>query len=107
MGVISGNIFVDGRERDESFQRQTGYAMQQDLHLATSTVREAFEFSALLRQPTKYSRNERLSYVDHVIDLLDMKEYADAVVGIPGSGLNVERTCCPFRITLRALLADA
>jgi ABC-type multidrug transport system ATPase subunit len=91
MGVISGSIFVDGRERDESFQRKTGYAMQQDLHLATSTVREALEFSALLRQPTEYSRSERLSYVDHVIELLDMSEYADAVVGVPGSGLNVER----------------
>lgn len=65
--------------------------MQQDLHLATSTVREALEFSALLRQPTEYSHNERLAYVDHVIDLLDMQEYADAVVGVPGSGLNVER----------------
>lgn len=57
----------------------------------TSTVREALEFSALLRQPTEYSREERLAYVDHVIDLLDMQKYADAVVGIPGSGLNVER----------------
>ncbi|KAJ4986667.1 ABC-2 type transporter [Stagonosporopsis vannaccii] len=91
MGVISGSIFVDGRERDESFQRKTGYAMQQDLHLETSTVREALEFSALLRQPTEYSRDERLAYVDHVIDLLDMQEYADAVVGFPGSGLNVEQ----------------
>ena len=91
MGIISGSIFVDGRERDGSFQRKTGYAMQQDLHLATSTVREALEFSALLRQPPEYSCDDRLAYVDHVIDLLDMQEYADAVVGVPGSGLNVER----------------
>ena len=91
MGVISGNIFVNGRDRDESFQRQTGYVMQQDIHLDTSTVREALEFSALLRQPQEYQRKERLAYVDHVIRLLDMEPYADAVVGVPGSGLNVER----------------
>ncbi|KAH7080571.1 ABC-2 type transporter-domain-containing protein [Paraphoma chrysanthemicola] len=91
MGVISGNMLVDGRERDESFQRKTGYVMQQDIHLKTSTVREALEFSALLRQPPEYSREERLAYVDHVISLLDMEQYADAVVGIPGSGLNVEQ----------------
>jgi ATP-binding cassette subfamily G (WHITE) protein 2 (PDR) len=91
MGVISGNILVDGRERDESFQRKTGYVMQQDIHLQTSTVREALAFSALLRQPPEYNREERLAYVNHVISLLDMKQYADAVVGIPGSGLNVER----------------
>jgi ATP-binding cassette, subfamily G (WHITE), member 2, PDR len=84
-------MLVDGQQRDESFQRQTGYVMQQDLHLSTSTVREALEFSALLRQPPKYTREEKLRYVDEVIRLLDMEDYADAVVGIPGSGLNVER----------------
>lgn len=39
-GIITGEICVDGKHRDEKFQRQTGYAQQQDLHLATSTVRE-------------------------------------------------------------------
>ncbi|OBT90673.1 hypothetical protein VE02_00571 [Pseudogymnoascus sp. 03VT05] len=91
MGVISGNMMVDGRGRDESFQRKTGYAIQQDIHLETATVREALEFSALLRQPPEYKREERLSYVNHVISLLDMEQYADAVVGVPGSGLNVEQ----------------
>ncbi|KAH4609607.1 hypothetical protein HBI38_123760 [Parastagonospora nodorum] len=91
MGVISGNMLVDGRERDESFQRKTGYVMQQDIHLETSTVREALEFSAVLRQPPEYTHMERLAYVDHVINLLDMEPYADAVVGVPGSGLNVEQ----------------
>lgn len=66
MGVITGSMFVDGRERDESFQRQTGYVMQQDIHLHSSTVREALEFSALLRQPAEYSRKEKLAYVDEV-----------------------------------------
>jgi ATP-binding cassette subfamily G (WHITE) protein 2 (PDR) len=44
-----------------------------------------------LRQPTKVSREEKLHYVDEVIELLDMELYADAVVGIPGEGLNVEQ----------------
>ena len=66
MGVITGSMFVDGRERDDSFQRQTGYVMQQDIHLHSSTVREALEFSALLRQPSEYSRKEKLAYVDEV-----------------------------------------
>jgi ABC-type multidrug transport system ATPase subunit len=91
MGVITGDMLVDGRPRDESFQRKTGYVQQQDLHLHTSTVREALEFSALLRQPPQYSRAEKLAYVDTVIDLLNMREYADAIVGVPGEGLNVEQ----------------
>ncbi|KIY03071.1 uncharacterized protein Z520_01538 [Fonsecaea multimorphosa CBS 102226] len=91
MGVISGEMLVDGRQRDESFQRKTGYVQQQDLHLETSTVREALSFSALLRQPAHIPRREKLAYVDEVIKLLEMSEYADAVVGVPGEGLNVEQ----------------
>ncbi|EXJ73588.1 ATPase [Cladophialophora psammophila CBS 110553] len=91
MGVISGEMLVDGRQRDESFQRKTGYVQQQDLHLETSTVREALSFSALLRQPAHIPRREKLAYVNEVIKLLEMSEYADAVVGVPGEGLNVEQ----------------
>ncbi|OAL42986.1 ABC-2 type transporter [Pyrenochaeta sp. DS3sAY3a] len=91
MGVISGDMLVDGNARDASFQRKTGYVQQQDLHLHTSTVREALTFSALLRQPPKYSRQEKIDYVDTVISLLDMREYSDAIVGVPGEGLNVEQ----------------
>lgn len=91
MGVITGEMLVDGRPRDESFQRKTGYAQQQDLHLSTSTVREALSFSAMLRQPASVSRKEKLEYVDEVIKLLEMEQYADAVVGVLGEGLNVEQ----------------
>ncbi|KAK4951129.1 Multidrug resistance protein, partial [Elasticomyces elasticus] len=91
MGIITGEMLVDGRQRDASFQRKTGYVQQQDLHLSTSTVREALNFSALLRQPAHISHRDKLAYVDEVIKLLDMEEYADAVVGVPGEGLNVEQ----------------
>ncbi|KAI5456898.1 ABC-2 type transporter-domain-containing protein [Mariannaea sp. PMI_226] len=91
MGVITGEMLVDGKIRDASFQRKTGYVQQQDLHLETSTVREALQFSALLRQPASTPRAEKLAYVDEVIKLLEMQEYADAVVGILGEGLNVEQ----------------
>ncbi|KAJ0307976.1 hypothetical protein Brms1b_009801 [Colletotrichum noveboracense] len=91
MGVITGEMLVDGYHRDTSFQRKTGYVQQQDLHLQTTTVREALNFSALLRQPAHVPRQEKLDYVEEVIKLLDMDEYADAVVGVPGEGLNVEQ----------------
>lgn len=91
MGVITGDMFVDGRPCDNSFQRKTGYVQQQDLHLATTTVREALNFSAILRQPADVPREEKLAYVEEVIRLLEMDEYADAVVGVLGEGLNVEQ----------------
>jgi ATP-binding cassette, subfamily G (WHITE), member 2, PDR len=91
MGVITGDMLVDGQQRDSSFQRKTGYVQQQDLHLATSTVREALNFSAILRQPARYSDEEKIAYVDTVIKLLNMEEYSDAIIGVPGEGLNVEQ----------------
>ncbi|ANB15900.1 ATP-binding cassette multidrug transporter PDR5 [Sugiyamaella lignohabitans] len=91
MGVVTGEMFVNGNPRDESFQRSTGYAQQQDLHLETATVREALEFSAILRQPKEVPREEKIAYVDVVLKILEMEDYADAVVGVPGEGLNVEQ----------------
>ncbi len=91
MGVISGEMLVDGQQRDSSFQRKTGYVQQQDLHLETATVREALNFSAILRQAAHVPRSEKVAYVDEIIKLLEMEDYADAVVGVPGEGLNVEQ----------------
>ena len=86
MGVVTGEMLVDGEQRDVSFQRKTGYVQQQDLHLQTSTVREALRFSAVLRQPKHISRREKYEYVEEVLKLLEMDGYADAVVGVPGEG---------------------
>ncbi|KAF5093337.1 hypothetical protein D0Z03_002464, partial [Geotrichum reessii] len=91
MGVVTGDMFVNGNQRDNSFQRKTGYVQQQDVHLETSTVREALEFSAILRQPSHISHAEKIAYVDEVIKILEMETYSDAVVGVPGEGLNVEQ----------------
>ena len=91
MGVVSGSMFVNGRLRDQSFQRSTGYVQQQDLHLQTSTVREALRFSAYLRQSREISKEEKDAYVEDIIDILEMRPYADAVVGVSGEGLNVEQ----------------
>lgn len=90
-GIVTGEMLIDGRLRDDSFQRKTGYVQQQDLHLETSTVREALIFSAILRQPASTPRKEKIEYVDHVIKLLSMESYENAVVGTLGEGLNVEQ----------------
>ncbi|KAK0325334.1 hypothetical protein LTR82_003617 [Friedmanniomyces endolithicus] len=91
MGVITGDMFVNGKPLDSSFQRKTGYVQQQDLHLETATVRESLRFSALLRQPRSVSKTEKHEYVESVIKMLGMEDFAEAVVGVPGEGLNVEQ----------------
>ncbi|KZL66398.1 ABC transporter [Colletotrichum tofieldiae] len=91
VGVVSGDTLIDGTPTDATFQHRVGYVQQQDLHLSTMTVREALEFSALLRQSAEVPRQEKLQYVEHVIDMLEMREFAGAVIGVPGEGLNVEQ----------------
>ena len=38
MGVVTGQMLVDGRQRDSGFQRKTGYVQQQDLHRKYSHI---------------------------------------------------------------------
>ncbi|OJD40677.1 abc transporter cdr4 [Diplodia corticola] len=90
-GIVHGKMMVNGCERDTGFQQKTGYVQQMDLHLSTATVREALSFSALLRQPATTARSEKLAYVEEIIKMLEMETYADAIVGVPGSGLNIEQ----------------
>lgn len=45
----------------------------------------------MLRQPRSVSKQEKYDYVEEVIKMLDMEDFAEAVVGVPGQGLNVEQ----------------
>ncbi|KAG0143493.1 hypothetical protein CROQUDRAFT_48718 [Cronartium quercuum f. sp. fusiforme G11] len=89
-GIVNGNICVAGRAPGQDFQQGIGYCEQQDVHEWTSTVREAFRFSAYLRQSAQVSIEEKNEYVEEIIQLLEMGDIADAMIGFPGFGLGVE-----------------
>jgi ABC-type multidrug transport system ATPase subunit len=74
-------MYVDGKPIDESFNRRIGYCQQMDIHDESSTVREAFEFSALLRQAPNVPDNEKLAYAKTVLMTLDLVDLQDAVIG--------------------------
>ena len=60
-GIITdGERLVNGHALDSSFQRSIGYVQQQDVHLETTTVREALQFSAYLRQSNKISKRRKM-----------------------------------------------
>ncbi|RSM17280.1 hypothetical protein CDV31_003835 [Fusarium ambrosium] len=90
-GSIMGSIMVDGRPLPISFQRSAGYCEQFDAHEPYATVREALEFSALLRQGRHVSQEDKLKYVDEIISLLELDDLADALIGTVGEGLSVEQ----------------
>jgi ATP-binding cassette subfamily G (WHITE) protein 2 (SNQ2) len=90
-GTIKGSIMVDGRPLSVSFQRSAGYCEQLDVHQPLTTVREALEFSALLRQSRDVPTEEKLKYVDTIIDLLELHDIENTLVGKIGAGLSVEQ----------------
>lgn len=102
-GVVTGDTLIDGRPLPKSFQRSTGYVEQLDVHEHTSTVREALQFSALLRQPKEVSKQEKYEYVEKIIKLLEMEEIAEALIGTGGTGLSVEQR---KRVTIGVELAS-
>ncbi|KAI5963215.1 SNQ2 [Candida pseudojiufengensis] len=90
-GTITGEMLVNGKPLDLSFSRRTGYVQQQDIHVSEVTVRESLQFAARLRRSNDVSDEEKLAYVEKIIDILDMRLYADSIVGRSGNGLNVEQ----------------
>ncbi|KAH7071476.1 ABC-2 type transporter-domain-containing protein [Paraphoma chrysanthemicola] len=91
VGIVTGNAKINGADLDGSFQQRTGYVHQQDIHLAEMTVREALQFSAFLRQPREVPLEEKRAYVEKIISVLGLEEYAEAVIGTPGHGLSPEK----------------
>ena len=81
IGVITGDILVDGVNPGKEFARNTSYAEQQDVHDPSQTVRESLRFSADLRQPYETPQEEKYAYVEEIIALLEMETFADAIIG--------------------------
>lgn len=97
-GIVRGEMLVDGRPLGMEFQRGTGFCEQMDLHDDTATIREAFEFSAILRQERHISHEEKIAYVEEIIDLLELGDLEDAII----SSLGVEQR---KRVTIGVELA--
>ncbi|KAJ3318348.1 hypothetical protein HDU76_000852 [Blyttiomyces sp. JEL0837] len=89
IGTISGTIFVGNNPQDKNFKRISGYCEQMDVHNRDATVREALRFSAYLRQPKSVPKKEKDEYCEYVIDLLDLRLLADALIGDLHSGIGL------------------
>ncbi|KAG1471509.1 hypothetical protein G6F56_002082 [Rhizopus delemar] len=89
IGVVKGNVFLNGEALMNDFERITGYCEQMDIHQPMVTVRESLYFSAQLRQPAEVPVQEKKDYVEQIIQLLEMDDIADAQVGEVESGFGI------------------
>ncbi|KAL7622416.1 hypothetical protein AAE478_007921 [Parahypoxylon ruwenzoriense] len=91
VGVVTGGLYLDSDPLPQSMNRRSGFVQQQDVHLNTSTVREALRLTARLRQPESVPISQKYDYVETVISMLEMGDVADALIGTPGAGLSLEK----------------
>ncbi|XP_016169834.1 ABC transporter G family member 29-like [Arachis ipaensis] len=92
-GYIEGDVRISGFPKNqETFARISGYCEQTDIHSPQVTVRESLIFSAFLRLPKEVSNQEKIKFVDEVMDLVELNNLKDAMVGLPGvTGLSTEQ----------------
>ncbi|CAN6886391.1 unnamed protein product [Brassica oleracea] len=92
-GYIEGDIRISGfPKRQETFARVSGYCEQNDIHSPQVTVRESLIYSAFLRLPKEVTKDEKMRFVDQVMELVELKSLKDGIVGLPGiSGLSTEQ----------------
>ncbi|CAI5462083.1 unnamed protein product, partial [Closterium sp. Yama58-4] len=93
IGRIRGDILVNSFPKvQDTFARISGYVEQSDIHTPFITIRESLQFSAALRLPSTTSRAERALVVQEAMDLLELHDIADMLVGFIGiNGLSVEQ----------------
>lgn len=92
-GYIEGEVRISGFPKvQETFARISGYCEQTDIHSPQVTIRESLIFSAFLRLPKEVSKEEKMMFVDQVMELVELDSLRDAIVGLPGvTGLSTEQ----------------
>ncbi|KAA8541752.1 hypothetical protein F0562_022904 [Nyssa sinensis] len=92
-GYIEGDIRISGFPKNqETFARISGYCEQNDIHSPQVTVRESLIYSAFLRLPQEVNKEAKMIFVDEVMELVELENLKDAIVGLPGiTGLSTEQ----------------
>eukprot|EP01137_Pigoraptor_chileana_P016273 Opistho-2@5738 len=80
-GEIGGDLSFNGRPRPADFKRMAGYVQQEDILMATLTVRETLYFAAELRLEQSLPAAERAARVVEVLEELGLEGCADTVIG--------------------------
>lgn len=88
-GVVEGTMLLNGLPLRIDFERITGYVEQLDVHNGLLTVREALQYSAKLRQDRNIPLQEKLDYVERVLEMMEMTPLGDALIGDLESGFGI------------------
>ncbi|KAE8693681.1 ABC transporter G family member 37 [Hibiscus syriacus] len=83
-GYFEGDIRIGGYPKvQQTYARISAYCEQTDIHSPMITVEESVMYSAWLRLPTEIDKSKRLEFVAEVLQMIELDEIKDALVGIP------------------------
>lgn len=89
-GTITGDVLLNGWPQDPiSFRRCSGYVFQFDVQTPQLTVKETILFSAKLRldsEQVQGGHNGVLTFVDNIMEDVELKELSSALVGTDETG---------------------
>ncbi|KAL6205073.1 PREDICTED: ABC transporter G family member 12-like [Fragaria vesca subsp. vesca] len=78
--VMTGSILFNGKKKRLAYGA-VAYVTQEDVLLGTLTVRETITYSAYLRLPSSYTREEVRSIVEGTINEMGLLDCADRSIG--------------------------
>jgi ATP-binding cassette subfamily G (WHITE) protein 2 (SNQ2) len=101
-GQWSGNILFNGGPRSKFFERDSAYVLQEDLQIATLTVKESIFFAASFKMPEGTTTAEIIERVDLLLELMCLTHIANSYVGDHAnrgiSGGQLKRLCIAVEI---------
>lgn len=80
-GVVSGEIYINGKARTKSMMKSTAYVMQDNAHIGALTVRETLYFAALLRLPQTMTEQAKEERIEDIMRILGLNHIANSIVG--------------------------
>ncbi|PPD71319.1 hypothetical protein GOBAR_DD31806 [Gossypium barbadense] len=92
-GIIEGEIRIGGYLKvQDAYARVSGYCEQTDIHTPHLTVEESLIYSAWLRLPSYIDSETKASFINEVLETIELDEIKDSIVGIAGvNGLSTEQ----------------
>ncbi|XVF18933.1 hypothetical protein REPUB_Repub11eG0066300 [Reevesia pubescens] len=82
-GRLNGTVTYNGKPFSNSMKRNTGFVTQDDVLHPHLTVTETLVFTALLRLPNSFTKDEKIMHAEAVITQLGLINCKNCIIGGP------------------------